>query len=92
MHFIVCVLLASRGNEAANQWLEEHPAVLGGGAILLAAALIGFGVKALLTGESSGKWGVQLEGGMAKAHGGILAGFGLLVLLFGIYKLISAVL
>jgi hypothetical protein len=76
-------------NEEINQWLDEHPAVLGGGAILLGLVLVGFGVKALLTGRSRGKWGYEMEGPTAYMHGAVLAGFGGLAILFGLYKLIS---
>jgi hypothetical protein len=79
-------------NEEINQWLEQNPAVLGGGAILIGLLLVAFGVKALLTGRSQGKWGHQMEGPMAYVHGALLAGFGGLAILFGLYKLISGML
>jgi len=78
-------------NEEINKWLGEHPAVLGGGAILLGGVLLAFGVKALLTGRSQGKWGYQMEGPTAYLHGAVLAGFGGLTILFGLYKLISGI-
>ncbi|MGC4007149.1 MAG: hypothetical protein QM811_30085 [Pirellulales bacterium] len=40
------------------------------------------------TGQATTKRGGQLEGGQAKAMGGIWAGFGVLCLLFGLYKLL----
>jgi hypothetical protein len=73
-------------NEEINQWLDEHPAVLGSGAIVIGGLLLAFGLKALLTGRSQGKWGYQMEGPMAYLHGALLAGFGGLAILFGLYK------
>jgi hypothetical protein len=73
-------------NEEINQWLSENPTVLGGGAIVIGGLLLAFGVRALLSGRSQGKWGVQLEGPMAYLHGAIMAGFGGLAILFGLYK------
>lgn len=74
-------------NEEINQWLNEHPAVLDGGAIVLGGLLLAFGIKALVTGRSQGKWGYQMEGPTAYLHGAVLAGFGGLAILFGLYKM-----
>jgi hypothetical protein len=74
-------------NEEINQWLNENPTVLGGGALVLGGVLLAFGVKALLTGRSQGKWGHQMEGPTAYLHGAVLAGFGGLAILFGLYKI-----
>jgi hypothetical protein len=79
-------------NEEINQWLSEHPAVLGGGAMVIGGLLLAFGIKALLTGRSQGKWGHQMEGSMAYVHGALLAGFGGLAILFGLYKVAMGVL
>lgn len=76
-------------NEEINKWLEEHPAVLGGGAIAIGLVLLGFGVVALLTGRSTGKYGHKMQGPMAYAHGGIMAAFGALCILFGLYKMVA---
>jgi len=75
-------------NEEINRWLGEHPTVLGGGAVLIGGLLLAFGVYALMTGRSQGKWGHQLEGPMAYLHGALLAGFGGLAILFGLYKIV----
>lgn len=74
-------------NEEINQWLNENPAVLGGGAIVIGGLLFAFGLSALLTGRSRGKYGTQMEGPLAYMHGAIMAGFGVLAILFGLYKL-----
>jgi hypothetical protein len=78
-------------NEEINQWLAENPAVLGGGALLLGLVLLGFGAKALMTGQSTGKYGYQFNGPMAYLHGAVLAGFGGLCVLFGLYKVFTAI-
>jgi hypothetical protein len=77
-------------NEEINQWLAENPLVLGGGALALGALLLFFGIRSLMTGQASGKWGQEYEGGMAYAMGGIRAVAGGLVLLFGLYKIATA--
>jgi hypothetical protein len=77
------------GNEEINKWLGEHPAVLGAGAIVIGGVLVTFGVAALVTGRSQGKYGHKMEGPMAYVHGAVLAGFGGLAILFGLYKVIS---
>ena len=75
-------------NEEINKWLAENPLVLGGGALLLGLVLVGFGAKALLTGKSASKYGTEFQGPLAYLHGGVLAGFGVLVVLFGLYKML----
>ena len=59
------IIIARRRNHAANQWLREHPAVLGGGALLIGAALLYFGVVGLMTGKTKDKRGNELTGGVA---------------------------
>jgi len=82
-------LLAQRRNEAANAWLEEHPMVLGLGALALGALIGGWGIKDLMSGTARDKYGNELEGGMAMTMGIIrlVAGGGLC--LFGIYKMVA---
>lgn len=75
-----------------NQWLEQNPLVLGGIALLIGLVLLGFGVKALLTGVSHSKWGTEFNGPMAHLHGIILTGFGGLVILFALYKIVVGLL
>ncbi len=76
-------------NEAANKWLEEHPLVLGGGAIALGIVLTYFGVTALKTGRTKDKWGREMEGGSAMAMGVIRLVAGVGAILFGLYKSIA---
>ena len=79
-------------NEAANKFLAENPAILGGGALVFALVFFGLGVLALVTGKAPTKRGPDLEGGHAKLMAVIwlLAGSG--CLLFGLYKIASALL
>jgi hypothetical protein len=49
-------------NEAANNWLADHPVILGAGAIVLGLILVGLGVSALMTGRAMTKRGPDLEG------------------------------
>ena len=77
-------------NEEINQWLAENPAVLGGGALVLGFILLGFGVTALVSGKSTGKYGHKFEGPMAHLHGAVLSIFGAVCLVFGLVKLVGA--
>lgn len=81
--------LLLRGNSEINQWLEENPLVLGGGAILLGLVLVALGVGSLITGKATGKWGNQMKGGNAYAMGVVRLVFGLAACGFGIYKLVA---
>jgi hypothetical protein len=78
--------------EAANNWLTDHPVVLGGGAVVLGMILVGLGVWSLMTGQAPSKRGPDLEGGNAKAMGFVWLGFGALCLLFGFFKIVSGLL
>jgi hypothetical protein len=78
--------------EAANNWLAEHPLVLGGGAVVLGLILVGLGVWSLGTGRAPTKRGPDLEGGYAKAMAFVWLGFGALCLLFGLFKIVSGLL
>ena len=81
------VLFARRRNEAANRWLEENPAVLGGGALLLGAVLLYFGVVGLMTGKTKDKRGNEMTGGAAAISSVVRALMGLGAIGFGIYVL-----
>lgn len=79
-------------NEAANNWLADHPVALGVGAMLIGLILVGLGVSALRSGRAVTKRGPDLEGGQAKAMGFVWLGFGALCLLFGAFKIVSGLL
>lgn len=76
-------------NEEVNNWLADHPVILGAGALVLGLILLALGVRALVTGRATAKRGLDLEGGNAKAMGIVWAAMGALCLLFGIYKIVS---
>jgi hypothetical protein len=78
--------------EGENQWLAEHPLVVGGGAAVLGLILVGLGVWSLVTGKAPTKRGPDLEGGSAKVMSFIWLGFGALCLLFGLFKIVSGIL
>jgi MFS family permease len=77
-------------NEEINKWLGENPAVLGGGALVIGLLLLGFGLAALISGRSTGKYGHKFEGPMAHLHGAILTIAGAGCLIFGVVKVIGA--
>jgi hypothetical protein len=85
MHFLFA------RNEEANNWLSDHPIVLGAGAILLGLTLVGLGVASLLTGRAPAKRGPDLEGGNAKIMAFVWLGFGGLCLLFGAFKIVTGI-
>ncbi|MCA9081268.1 MAG: hypothetical protein KDA58_11965 [Planctomycetaceae bacterium] len=73
-------------NDAANEWLKDNPAVLGGIAILIGLMLLAFGGNSIMTGKARTKWGIELTGLMARLHGGFLAVVGLAAMTFGLFK------
>lgn len=82
--------MVPRGNnDAANQWLSQHPLVLGAGALVLGLVIIAFGVSAVSTGQTRDKYGRPLEGANARAMGVVRLVFGTLCALFGVVKIIS---
>lgn len=83
------MLLLADSKDDINRWLDQNPMVLGGGALLLGLVLVGFGVKALVTGQATSKRGAKLTGTQAKLVGAVQAGFGALVILFGLYKMVA---
>ncbi len=83
------MLLLADSKDDVNRWLDQNPMVLGGGALLLGLVLLGFGMKALLTGQATSKRGVKLTGMQAKLVGGAQAGFGAIIILFGLYKMVA---
>ena len=81
------VCLADR-NDEINQWLEDNPLVLGGGAIVLGLVLIGSGVYELKSGVTRDKKGRVVEGQMGKSLSIVRIVIGAAVGAFGVYKLI----
>ncbi len=84
-------ILARRGgdNDAANQWLDKHPMVLGGGFFALGAVIIVFGVLGLKSGTTTDKRGNKLSGGSAMAMGIVRLVAGVFCCGFGIYKMLA---
>ena len=84
MHYLA---LFADQNDAANQWLAEHPMALG--LIFLAIGLVigGWGVFELMTGVSRGKRGNVVDGASGKMLSivRIVAGAG--CILFALYKM-----
>lgn len=85
-HFLI---FARVRNEAANNWLKEHPMALGGIAILLGLVIGGWGIAELMSGVARDKYGNAVEGGMGKTLAiiRIVAGAGCLI--FGLYKMVA---
>jgi hypothetical protein len=76
-------------NEEINRWLAEHPVILGIGALLFGLIFVGLGVSALVTGRAPTKKGPDLKGGNAKAMAFVWLGFGVLCLLFALFKIVG---
>jgi len=79
-------------NEAINKWLSENPLVLGSGALVLGGILAGLGINALRSGEAVTKRGKKLKGTEAQMMGYVWLGFGVLAILFGLFKFVSGLL
>ena len=84
------IVTLARRNDAANRWLGQNPAVLGGIFIVIGGLLLYFGVRDLRRGVTRDKFGREVSGGMAtlisvvRVIGGVVAGgFGLFKLLMG---------
>ena len=82
-------ILARRGNEELNQWLEQNPLVLGGIALGIGVLLAGWGAYELSTGTARDKYGNRVEGGMGMMLAGVRVLFGLAACGFGIYKMVA---
>jgi hypothetical protein len=74
-------------NEELNKWLSENPLVLGGIFLVLGLVLLGFGLNDMITGKARGKWGHQVQGGMAQFYGIIRVVAGVGCALFGAFHL-----
>ncbi len=72
-----------------NQYLDEHPVILGLGAIGLGLLIGGYGAFELFTGVSRDKRGNVLEGGTGKLASFVRLAMGLFFIGFGLFKLIS---
>lgn len=79
-------------HEAANAWLADHPAALGSGAAVLGVILVLLGAWSLVTGRAPTKRGPELEGNNARAMAFVWLGFGVLCLLFGLFKMVTGLL
>ena len=62
----------------ADKWLNDNPLVMAAIFGVLGAVVVFTGVRNLITGQATSKWGVRLDGGMAL----FLAEFASLVALF----------
>lgn len=82
-------LLFADQNDEINRWLGEHPMVLGLCAIVLGAAIGGWGLYELKTGVSYDKKGRKMEGGAGQAVTIIRLVFGAVIILFGLYKIVA---
>lgn len=81
-------LLAER-NEEINNWLGEHPLVLGLIFLAIGVAVGGWGLYELSTGVAYDKRGKEMSGNTAKAMAiiRIVAGGG--CILFALYKILA---
>ena len=84
------MMLAQRGaNSPANVWLRENPLVLGLLALLLGVVLAGSGAYELRKGVAHDKYGNVIPGGMGQLMSIIRIVFGIVVCLFGLYKIVA---
>ncbi len=72
-----------------NQWLNENPAVLGAGFLILGAILCTAGVRELRSGVAKDKYGTEHSGGMARTMSVVRVVGGVAAAGFGLYKLIA---
>ena len=82
-------ILAQGRNEGANQWLDEHPIVLGSIALVLGLVLLGFGIAGLKKGTTADKRGKELSGGSAQAMSILRLVAGVVCTGFGLYKMVA---
>jgi len=82
------LLLLAERNEEINQWLDQHPLVLGLIFLVIGLAVGGWGLHELSTGVAHSKRGKEVTGDTAKllAIVRIVAGAG--CLLFALYKIL----
>lgn len=73
----------------ANQWLNEHPAVLGAGFLALGAILCIAGIRELRSGVAKDKYGNEVSGGLGRTMSVVRVVGGVAAAGFGLYKLIA---
>lgn len=79
-------------NEEINKWLSDNPLVMAAIFGAIGAILLFTGVRSLMTGQATGKWGTQHEGGMAMVIGGVRVAGGVVCLGVTLYSLAKAIL
>ena len=72
-----------------DRWLDQHPVVLGLGALLIGAMLLAFAARTIVTGTARTKWGREVEGAEAHVYGVIRLVAGIGLILFGAYKILA---
>lgn len=83
------LILAQDANDAINQWLGEHPLVLGLMFAAIGLAVGGYGLWELVRGVSYDKRGRVMTGGTGKAMSIIRLIAGACCILFGLYKMLA---
>ncbi len=82
-------LFAQRGNDAANEWLNDNPIVLGLIFLAIGAALVISGVYELQRGVTRGKYGEEISGGLGKFTSIVRVVAGVGCCLFAVYKMVA---
>jgi hypothetical protein len=77
-------------NEEMNKWLNDNPLVMAAIFGVLGLVLLFIGARSLITGQATGKWGTQHEGGMAMFLGGVRVLGGIVSLGVALYSLAKA--
>ena len=80
--------LFARRNDEINQWLEKNPLVFGAIFGGIGAVILAFGVRALVTGVATDKWGNEHDGTYGKILGGIQTAAGLMFIGIALYKVL----
>ena len=85
-HFITLL-----GRTEADKWLNDNPLVMAAIFGVLGAVVVFTGVRNLLTGQATSKWGVRLDGGMALFLGGVRVFGGIVCLCVALWCLAKAI-
>ena len=72
-----------------DRWLEQNPLVLGGCALAIGLLLAAWSVGTIRSGQTHTNWGTRVEGGQASLFGVIRLIAGIVLSVFGIYKLLN---